>query len=150
MSAYQMWYEESAAYLRREDPQRILLNATEGGITIPGIPNISLQEALEKFCRNEFDFEKALQKRKAQERVNASVPLKKVERLILSLDEFMGKNEGKYSRAQIEEFTGRSRFIEFCFQDVPVNNIELVRIRAYLVRLQDRIQRYPAEGSKKR
>ena len=149
MSAYQMWYEESAAYLRREDPQRILLNATEGGATIPGIPNVSLQEALEKFCRNEFDFEKVLRKRKAQERIDASVPLKKVERLILSLDEFMAKSEGKYSRDQIEEFTGRSRFIEFCFQNVPVNNIELVRTRAYLARLQDRIQRYPEEGSEK-
>ena len=149
MSAYQMWYEESAAYLRREDPQRILLNATEGGITIPGIPNVSLQEALEKFCRNEFDFEKVLQKRKVQERIDASVPLKKVERLILSLDEFMGKSEGKYSRDQIDEFTGRSRFIEFCFQDVPANNIELIRIRAYLARLKERIQRYPEEGSKK-
>jgi hypothetical protein len=149
MTAYQMWYEESAAYLRREDPQRILLNATEGGAGISGIPNVSLQEALEKFCRNEFDFEKVLQKRKVQERIDASVPLKKVERLILSLDEFMGKSEGNYSRDQIEEFTGRSRFIEFCFQDVPVNTIELMRARAYLARLQERIQRYPEEGSKK-
>jgi hypothetical protein len=65
------------------------------------------------------------------------------------LEEFMGKSEGKYSRDQIEEFTGRSRFIEFCFQDVPVNNIELIRTRAYLARLKERIQRNPEEGSKK-
>ena len=38
------------------NPKNITLNATEGGVNIPGAINISLREALNKFCQEKKGF----------------------------------------------------------------------------------------------
>lgn len=57
------WYTETAQYLKRRSPDQRLINASESGAGIPGIPNMTLQEVmnrLEKERRERLDPGKAL------------------------------------------------------------------------------------------
>lgn len=139
MLAYRMWYEESASYLKRKDPTRILLNATEGGAKISGIPNISLREAIEKFCHNNFDFEGILKTWPKGKPLDPLVPLEKVEGIVRKIDEFLGQNEGKPSLEQKKGFVESSIFLKAFFQNVPAENMPLASARAFLTHIRGRI-----------
>lgn len=48
-----IWFGQYA----QEVPYLVLLNATEGGIGFPNVPNFSLQEVADVFLKNQYDFE---------------------------------------------------------------------------------------------
>ena len=47
------WYAEAIRYLRRKEPKRILINANENGARIPGLPDMTLREVLDRCPRPE-------------------------------------------------------------------------------------------------
>lgn len=48
-----MWFSQVA----QDDPQLSLYNCTEGGIGFPGIPNLTLEEAVEKYLTKQYDLD---------------------------------------------------------------------------------------------
>ena len=57
------WYTETAQYLGRRSPDRRLINASESGAGIPGIPSMTLQEVMNRLktkSRERLDLKKAL------------------------------------------------------------------------------------------
>ena len=54
---YRRWFEKR---IEKEDCPEVI-NATEGGAKITGAIQMSLQEVLDRYCKKEFDFEKAIQ-----------------------------------------------------------------------------------------
>jgi hypothetical protein len=147
MLSYLMWYEESAAYLRRKDPQRILLNATEGGAKISGIPNVSLREAVEKFCLRKVDCEEVLKKYEAHKPLPTSVSLLKVEELIMKMERFLKDHGGNPPLGPMKEFIAHCSFAEAFFQDIPEKDVDLNKPLIYLNDLRSRIKRYLDEKS---
>ena len=142
MLSYLLWYEESAAYLRRKDTQRILLNATEGGAKISGIPNISLREAAENFCPREIDCEGVLKKYVALKPLRSFIPLIKVEELIMKIERFLKEYEGSRPSGPMREFIAHCSFAEGFFQDISEKDVDLRKALVYLNHLQARIKRY--------
>lgn len=55
--AYRKWFVEVIA----EDDCPEVINATEGGAKIAGAIQMPLQEVMETYCKQEFDFEKAIE-----------------------------------------------------------------------------------------
>jgi hypothetical protein len=147
MLSYLLWYEESASYLRRKDPQRILLNATEGGAKISGIPNVSLREAVEKFCLREVDCEEVLKEDGAHKPLRTCIPLNKVEELIIKMERFPKEYGGKESPGPMKELIAHCSFAEAFFQDIPEKDIDLNKALPYLHHLRARIKRYLDEKS---
>ena len=45
------WYCESARYLKRHSPDKVLINATESGARIPGIPNMKFREVMDRYLK---------------------------------------------------------------------------------------------------
>ncbi|MFH1140043.1 MAG: 6-hydroxymethylpterin diphosphokinase MptE-like protein [Pseudomonadota bacterium] len=45
------WFAESARYLKQKSPRTALLNASESGASIPGLPNVTLREVLDHLPR---------------------------------------------------------------------------------------------------
>lgn len=56
------WIQESVWFSQfaYSHPDLIFLNATEGGIGFKGVPNITLQEAADKFLNTQYDFDATL------------------------------------------------------------------------------------------
>ncbi len=147
MLSYLLWYEESASYLRRKDPQRILLNATEGGAKTSGIPNVPLREAVEQFCLRKVDCEAVLKKYGAQKPLPTSIPLIKVEELIMKMERFLKEYGGKQSPGPMKELIAHCSFAEAFFQDIPEKDVDLNKALVYLNHLRARIKRYLDEKS---
>jgi len=147
MLSYLLWYEESASYLRRKDPQRILLNATEGGAKISGIPNVPLREAVEQFCLRKVDCEEVLKKYGAQKPLPTPIPLIKVEELIMKMERFLKEYGGNQSPGPMKELIAHCSFAEAFFQDIPEKDVDLNKALVYLNHLRARIKRYLDEKS---
>jgi hypothetical protein len=147
MLAYRMWYEESASYLKRKDPSRLLLNATEGGANISGIPNISLQEAIQNFCNQPFDFQGVSKSWPKEKPLDPLIPLTRVEEMVRRIDEFTDKNGEKPSSERKQDFVEKSLFLKAFFQNVSAENISLASARAFLVNIRGQILKSNHGGS---
>jgi hypothetical protein len=123
------------------------LNATEGGAKISGIPNVSLREAIEKFCLWEVDCEEVLKKYGAQKPLPTPIPLIKVEELIMKMERFLKEYGGKESPGPMKELIAHCSFAEAFFQHIPEKDVDLNKALAYLNHLRVRIKRYLEEKS---
>ncbi|WP_313233168.1 motility associated factor glycosyltransferase family protein [Tissierella praeacuta] len=73
---FKSWFED---YIDYNKLNKNIYNCTEGGIPIKGIPNISFQEAIDKYLTKEYDIEGEL---KSLSEVDVNIDTKKYEKLI--------------------------------------------------------------------
>lgn len=60
--SYAQWLGQKAAELKRSHPQLLLINATEGGVMIPGFTQLKLRDAAWRFFRKPLDTDQILSK----------------------------------------------------------------------------------------
>lgn len=93
-----MWYSEYA----RRNPEVTYINATEGGIGMAGIPNVSLEEAVQRFCKLQLE----LRLWTHGEIQNSTMPLTVTDQKISGLLETLAKsleNCQVYCQALLED-----------------------------------------------
>ncbi|MCB1112138.1 MAG: motility associated factor glycosyltransferase family protein [Chlamydiales bacterium] len=84
-----VWY--SKMVVEHQDVQ--LINATEGGIGFPGIPNMTLEEVKEEYLTGAYDLETMIHGETQLSHMPAGVTLEEIERLMWEVYEDLGRCE---------------------------------------------------------
>lgn len=114
MSYYKEWFETKIRLLQGEVQ---VINATEGGARIQGTSEMSLQEAIDCYCKVEVDFTQMLR--------NVPDAFGEEERQLLR-EEFLGIPQ------EVERLEGKLREGIMAYEQlINVEEIELVRIPGY-------------------
>lgn len=98
-----MWYSEYA----HANPETIFINATEGGIGMSGIPNASLQEVAQQFCKRQLDLRLWTHGEIQNSTMPSTVTEEKINQLLDTLSESLQRCQ-EYSQRIIEDSLNNS------------------------------------------
>jgi antitoxin component YwqK of YwqJK toxin-antitoxin module len=120
------WIAESVWFARfaLSAPELILINATEGGLGLPGIPNRTLQEVADEFLQQEYDLSGWVHGEIQEHPMPAGVTRERIEEVINTMKESLEKCM-QYCQILSMEFDAQAKKIKDK-QEVALNYDEKV------------------------
>lgn len=127
-----IWYAEVA----NRHPELTLINATEGGIGMPGVPNVPLEEVVQHYLKKQYDLRVKVHGELQNSRMPSMVTNAKLQELTKDLKESI-KLSQSYCQNLIDEFERLSILIKEG-KDVP-ENIVTTEVEQILEKLHSQI-----------